>query len=165
MVDWHPSSHPAAGASAVMCQAARVGPQDPPIPCCPAVCRLFVGQHGAARGGQFGSSLCNKQPGVGALACRAICLEAQAVPATDLAAQHLDHNLAARAGVGAQPCGKRLQPLIREAKHVVRIRGPAPLFPLQGGCALPSRPLSRPALAPPGSSAHAHASGSWGRSA
>ena len=56
-----------------------------------------------------------------------LSLEAQAVPAPDLAAQHLDTNLAARAGVGSQPRGKRLRPLVREAKHVTRVQGPLPL--------------------------------------
>ena len=60
-----------------------------------------------------------------ALVVRDILHEHQAVSITELASQHLQLNCAARSAYNSQPRGKRLKPLVREVKHVIRLRGPA----------------------------------------
>ena len=65
-----------------------------------------------------------------AQACKDILVDHQATHVMDLPAQSPSHNLAARASVGSQPRGKRLKPVVREVKHVIRLRGPPPLLRL-----------------------------------
>ena len=65
--------------------------------------------------------------------------------------QHLQLNCAARSAYNSQPRGKRLKPLVREVKHVIRLRGPATVLQSLPPCCkepvtLPSQVTSQPAL-------------------